>query len=122
MEDALHDELDSIMGPIGLHFEWRSLTPSRPHNEVSVDLAVVTFKGRCDASGLLPVRSYPGALAGPMSDGNIRPSATWTATGFGASCSGTPVVPFDERQETLRAGVGAGAGPRAVPVPFSPTP
>ena len=59
--DALHDELESIMGPIGLRFEWRALTPGRS-NEVSVELAVVTFKGRCDAANLLPNRTSPGAL------------------------------------------------------------
>ena len=71
--DALHDELESIMGPIGIRFEWRALTPGRA-NEVSVELAVVTFKGRCDAANLLPNRTSPGALGWThVSDGIILP-------------------------------------------------
>ena len=71
--DALHDELESIMGPIGLRFEWRAITPGRT-SEVSVELAVVTFKGRCDAANLLPNRTSPGALGWThVSDGIILP-------------------------------------------------
>jgi len=71
--EALHDELESIMAPMGLRFEWHSLTGVRG-NEVAVELAVLTFKGRCDVSSLLPHNSTPGALGWThVSDGIILP-------------------------------------------------
>lgn len=45
--EALRNEVDAIMAPSTLHFEWRSLKSVRG-DEVSVELAVVNFKGRCD--------------------------------------------------------------------------
>jgi hypothetical protein len=72
---ALQDEVDSIMEPMGLHFEWRSLANNHG-TEVSVELAVVTFKGRCDVEGPLPHSSSPGALGWThISDGAILPFA-----------------------------------------------
>jgi hypothetical protein len=73
VEDAVHEELETIMDPIGMRFEWRSL--SRPRgNEVSIELAVVTFKGRCDVSNLMSTRINPGALGWThVSDGVILP-------------------------------------------------
>ena len=71
--EALHDELESIMAPMGLRFEWHSLTGVRG-NEVAVELAVLTFKGRCDVAGLLPRNGSPGALGWThVSDGIILP-------------------------------------------------
>jgi hypothetical protein len=71
--EALQDELGQIMGPIGLHFQWRSLAGVRG-NEVSVELAVVTFKGRCDIASLAAHSVQPGALGWThVSDGNILP-------------------------------------------------
>jgi len=71
--EALHDELESIMAPMGLRFEWHSLTGVRG-NEVAVELAVLTFKGRCDVASLLPHNSTPGALGWThVSDGIILP-------------------------------------------------
>ena len=74
VEAAVHDEVDSIMAPIGLIFEWRAL-PQTNANEVSVELAVVTFKGHCDTANLLPVRSVAGGALGwtHVSDGIILP-------------------------------------------------
>lgn len=70
---ALQDELESIMSPMGMHFEWHSLSGVRG-NEVSVELAVLTFKGRCDAAGLVGRTSSPGALGWThVSDGIILP-------------------------------------------------
>jgi len=71
--EALHDELDSVMAPMGLRFEWHSLTGARG-NEVAVELAVLTFKGRCDVAGLMPRNGSPGALGWThVSDGIILP-------------------------------------------------
>jgi hypothetical protein len=79
VQAALQDELEQIMAPIGLRVQWRSLSAVRG-NEVSVELAVVTFKGRCDVRGLSarPVPVTPEVGPGPLgwthvSDGNILP-------------------------------------------------
>jgi hypothetical protein len=71
--DAIEDEVEVIMGPLGMHFEWRSLNAARG-NEVSAELAVITFKGHCDVAGLLPRTIHPGALGWThVSDGVILP-------------------------------------------------
>ncbi len=70
---ALEDEVEAIMGPLGRHFAWRSIAGVRG-NEVSAELAVLTFKGRCDIEGLLPRETRPGALGWThVSDGAILP-------------------------------------------------
>jgi hypothetical protein len=62
------------MAPMGITFEWRSLDSVRG-NELSVELAVLTFKGRCDIAGLSPHNvTNPGALGWThVSDGAILP-------------------------------------------------
>jgi|ERR1035437_45322 hypothetical protein len=71
--EALQDEVDSIMAPIGLRFEWRDLDKGGRH-EVSAELAVVTFKGRCDIAGLKTRTRLEGALGWThVSDGQILP-------------------------------------------------
>jgi hypothetical protein len=70
---ALQDEVESIMGPLGMHMEWRALASARG-NEVSSELAVITFKGHCDTGGLMPRSAQPGALGWThVSDGVILP-------------------------------------------------
>jgi len=70
---ALQDEVESIMAPIGLRFEWRDLHQTQGH-EVSAELAVVTFKGRCDIAGLMAHSRFEGALGWThISDGQILP-------------------------------------------------
>jgi hypothetical protein len=71
--DAIEVEVEGIMAPLGMHFEWRSLNAARG-NEVSAELAVITFKGHCDVAGLLPRTTHPGALGWThVSDGVILP-------------------------------------------------
>jgi len=71
--EALQDEVESIMSPTGLRFEWRKLSNVRG-DEVSVELAVLTLRGRCDAEGLLGHGSHAGALGWThLSDGAILP-------------------------------------------------
>ncbi len=73
--EAIHDELESIMSPMDLTFDWRSLDGVRG-NEVSVELAVINFKGHCETDGLFPSRFSPGALGWThVSDGTILPFA-----------------------------------------------
>ena len=50
--EALRDEVEAIMAPIGLRFEWRDLSHAGGH-EVSAELAVVSFKGKCEAAGTI---------------------------------------------------------------------
>jgi hypothetical protein len=70
---ALQDEVESIMAPIGLRFEWRNLDKTGSH-EVSAELAVVTFKGRCDTANLVTRSRFEGALGWThVSDGQILP-------------------------------------------------
>jgi len=70
---ALEDEVETIMGQLGRHYEWRSLKASHG-NEVSSELAVLTFKGRCDVEFLQPKEIEPGALGWThVSDGVILP-------------------------------------------------
>jgi hypothetical protein len=71
--EALQKELDSVMAPMGLSFEWRSLSGVQG-DEVSAELAVVNFKGRCDTGSLAPHGKNPGALGWThVSDGAILP-------------------------------------------------
>ena len=73
VQEALQAEVESIMAPIGLHFEWRDLAKTAGH-EVSAELAVVSFKGRCDTVGLVGHTKFEGALGWThVSDGQILP-------------------------------------------------
>jgi hypothetical protein len=70
---ALEDEVENLMGPLGRHFVWRSVAGVKGH-EVSSELAVLTFKGRCNVEGLMLKEVHPGALGWThVSDGAILP-------------------------------------------------
>ena len=72
---AMQDEVESVMGPLGRHFVWRSIAGVRG-SEVASELAVLTFKGHCDVSGLAPKEAHPPALGWThVSDGAILPFA-----------------------------------------------
>jgi len=71
--ESIQEELATIMVPAGIDFEWRSLSATMG-NEVSVELAVIHFKGACDATDLMPTDAYPGPLGWThISDGQILP-------------------------------------------------
>jgi hypothetical protein len=73
VQEALREEVESIMAPIGLRFEWRDLGKTAGH-EVSAELAVISFKGRCNATGLKARSRFEGALGWThVSDGQILP-------------------------------------------------
>ena len=76
VQEALEDQLARIMAPIGFRFEWRTLKDVN-RREIPVELAVVTFRGRCDVAGLMPRSVNSGALG-------------WTHTGDGT------ILPFSE--------------------------
>jgi hypothetical protein len=70
--DAIQSELDNIMVPAGLHFDWHPLTEAG--GRVSAQLAVIHFKGQCDTQDLRPEWGYPGPLGWThISDGEILP-------------------------------------------------
>ena len=70
---ALQDEVAVIMAPTGLRFEWRNLAMAEGH-AVSVELAVVTFKGKCDAANLIAHGEVGGALGWThVSDRQVLP-------------------------------------------------
>jgi len=71
---GLRDELDSIMTPLSLRFEWRNLRGRG--DEPAIELAVVSFKGRCDLDGPVLRHGSPGALGWThISNGVILPFA-----------------------------------------------
>jgi hypothetical protein len=71
--DTMRQELGAIMSPLGLEFTWRDLNATRG-NEVSVELVVVTFKGKCEMSGDSHPSGETGALGWThISDGAILP-------------------------------------------------
>ena len=70
---SLQDEVESIMTSANLRFEWRALEGNRG-DEVAVELAVLTFHGRCDVEGLVAHSLHKGALGWThVSDGVILP-------------------------------------------------
>jgi hypothetical protein len=70
--EAIQSELEDIMLPAGMHFDWHPLTEAG--GRVSSQLAVVHFKGQCDTEDLRPEWGYPGPLGWThVSDGEILP-------------------------------------------------
>jgi hypothetical protein len=71
--DTMRQELDAIMSPLGLEFTWRDLNASSG-NEVSEELVVVTFKGKCEMNNEAHFPTETGALGWThMSDGAVLP-------------------------------------------------
>lgn len=105
--EALQDELEQIMAPMGFRFNWRSLSGVKG-NEVSVELAVITFKGRCDVAGLLPRSVQPGALGWThVSDGNILPFSDVDCDRVRSFVQGTLLtVSRDDREELFGRALG----------------
>jgi hypothetical protein len=100
--DAIHQELSSIMAPMGMHFDWRSLNTAHG-SEVSVELAVVTFKGRCDVARIVPRTPHPGALGWThISEGAILPFADIDCDGIrGFVQTGLLGLRAQDREETF---------------------
>lgn len=72
--EALQQEVEIVMAPMGAELEWRSLK-AVSGGEVSTQLAVVKFLGHCEAAGIaVPHAVKPGALGWThVSDGSILP-------------------------------------------------
>jgi hypothetical protein len=70
---ALRKELDSVMAPAGIGFEWRSLDNVRG-DAPAVELVVVSFDGNCGAGELLHRPSVGGVLGWThVSEGTVLP-------------------------------------------------
>lgn len=61
VSEVVRAEVDSIMSPSGLRFDWQPLKDFR-EGTLSAALAVVHFEGRCDVSGLAMKGTQPGSL------------------------------------------------------------
>lgn len=97
--DALHDEVASILAPSGLHFEWHSLA-SAAEVGTTVELAVVTFRGSCDASAFPLKSTVPAQALGftSVTDGEILPFTTVECDRTRAFLSGAMLrLPANER-------------------------
>jgi hypothetical protein len=71
--EALRAEVDSIMLPMGLRFDWQSLADFRP-GRASNAVVVAHFEGHCDVSGLVMRGNQLGSLGWTeISDGTILP-------------------------------------------------
>ena len=72
MVQAIQSELEAIMAPTGLQFAWHPL--SEAGGQVTSQLAIIHFKGECDAEGLRPESGFSGPLGWThISDGEILP-------------------------------------------------
>ena len=72
---SMQSEVRTIMAPAGFTFNWIQLSTADGTHSV-VELAIVSFKGRCDADELRIRDSIPGALGWTnVSDGVILPFA-----------------------------------------------
>jgi hypothetical protein len=77
--ESLQEEVASILSPVGFHFEWQDISEAATSGP-AVELAVVTFRGVCDAMAL-PSRdpdSVPARALGytSVTDGEVLPFAT----------------------------------------------
>ena len=106
--DALQQETEAIMAPVGTEFEWRSLK-SVTGGQVSTQLAVVKFRGRCESHGVFAAHPLkPGALGWThLSDGAILPFADIDCDGIRQFIQlGLLAVDPQERSEAYGRAVG----------------
>jgi hypothetical protein len=70
---ALQDEVETLMLPLGAEFDWRSLDKATG-SQVSAQLAVIKFRGHCQPAGFATQAMETGALGWThVSDGVILP-------------------------------------------------
>jgi hypothetical protein len=105
--EHLQSEVEGIMAPVGLRFEWRTLTGSRG-DEVTAELAVVTVKGRCDVTGLGLRAKVEGALGlTHISDGQILPFAELSCDHLRNFVQGELIaMPAEEREASFGRALG----------------
>jgi hypothetical protein len=106
--EALQQEAETIMAPMGTEFEWRSLQ-SVSGSEVSTQLAVVKFLGRCESSGVdVSHRAKAGALGWThVTDRTILPFADIDCDGIRQFMhTGLASVDWKDRSEAYGKAVG----------------
>jgi len=98
---SMQEELEIIMTPAGLHFDWHPLADAG--GRVSSQLAVIHFMGACNAAGLRPDAGYPGPLGWThLSDGEILPFIDVDCGGIRLFLQHDLIaVPAAEREETF---------------------
>jgi hypothetical protein len=98
---SMQDELEVIMTPAGLHFDWYPLADAG--GRVSSQLAVIHFNGACNAANLRPDAGYPGPLGWThVSDGDILPFIDVNCDGIRLFLQHDLIeVPAAEREEAL---------------------
>jgi hypothetical protein len=89
------------MTPAGLHFDWYPLADAG--GRVSSQLAVIHFKGACNAADLRPDPGYPGPLGWThVSDGEILPFIDVNCEGIRLFVQHDLIaLPAAEREETF---------------------
>jgi len=105
---AMAEELDTIMGPLGMRFEWRTLK-TNGYPDPTAELAVITFKGRCDVAGLNAHENYdPGPLGWThISDGQILPFADIDCGGIRSFVQRALIrLPSNQREEAFGRAIG----------------
>lgn len=109
VQDAMRDEVDSIMAPAGFHFEWHDLAEASQAG-IAVELAVLTFRGSCDTPVTLlrkPTETQRALGFTASSDGEILPFTTVdcdrTRTFLAAAVLR---LPADERQPAFGRALG----------------
>jgi len=104
---ALQDEVGSIMAPSGLHFSWIAQTAASGSEDL-VELAVITFSGKCDIVDLDPHRSVSGPLGWThISNGVILPFAEVDCQGIrGFIQKQLRIISADDREEAYGRAIG----------------
>lgn len=105
--DAMRQEVASIMAPMGMHFNWHALSAARG-SDVAVELAVLTFKGRCEVNRPIPAVRRGGALGWThVSGGEILPFADIDCDGVGTFLqNGLLAMRAEKRPEALGRALG----------------
>jgi mono/diheme cytochrome c family protein len=96
--DSIKQETTAILSPVGLRIQWKAL-PSTG-NDVSSDLAVVTFEGRCTTQDLQSSVRPDGRLGfSHVSDKSVLPFAVIDCDSIGGFLQKKlPVSPIHERE------------------------
>jgi len=105
--EALQNEVETIMAPVGLNFEWRSLETCTGR-EFAVELVVATFKGACEVIPSPERTGASGALGWThTSNGEVLPF-TDVDCGRISQLLGPSMFHVDpaDREETLGRAIG----------------
>ena len=82
VRETIQREIEFIMAPIGWQFKWDSLRNAMGA-DISVSVAVVQFRGKCDIFNLTPIGTHVSILAATsVSDGRILPFSNVNCNGI----------------------------------------